>query len=387
MASLPENLTAVLFSGGDAPGMNSLLRAIVRLANNRFKLPVLGVMDGYKGLVRAARRLERGEITLEKIKEQIVQRPGSEGLLNADQDLVLMNNPAVTGLVVTGGILLRSARSKEFKKEPALRQQVIQLLKDLGVRNLIICGGDGSLAGAQALVKEGGLKVVGIPSTIDNDLPVTEMALGVHSAVATVVWAVDHFKDTARSHRRVMVLETMGRKSGQLTQLAAIASGAEYAIIPEEGILTKERMLRMATEVEAAMQKGRTHTIILIAEGVEFDPPTKTCPAYVLSDELEKYFTRHQNAAGDADVEVRPNVLGHLQRGGRPDPADAILAAHFAECAWNAIADPTAASGVVATRDGRFRIVPFESSADLRDDSQWRETAALQRALSGWSPL
>jgi 6-phosphofructokinase 1 len=384
MASLPDNLTAVLFSGGDAPGMNSLLRAIVRLANNRYSLPVVGIMDGYKGLVRTAHRLRNGETTVDELRAQILNRRGAEGLLGADQDLVLMTNPSVTGLVVTGGILLRSARCKEFRAQPELRQEVVQMLRDLGIKNLIVCGGDGSLAGAQALVKEGGLKVVGIPSTIDNDLPVTDMALGVHSAVATVVWAVDHFKDTARSHRRVMVLETMGRASGQLTQLAAIASGAEYAIIPEEGVLTMDRILRIAKEVEAAMKRGRTHTIILIAEGVKFDPQTKDYPAYALTRELDKYFSSKQNNDGDADVEVRPSVLGHMQRGGRPDPADAILAARFAESAWNAIVDSKAPSGVVAVREGRLRVVPFESTSDERDSSQWRETAALQRALSGW---
>lgn len=384
MASLPDNLTAVLFSGGDAPGMNSLLRAIVRLANNRYSLSTLGILDGYKGLVRTTRRLSNGELTLDKLKHNILERRGQEGLLAPDQDLVLMTNASVTGAVVQGGILLRSARCKEFRAKPELRLQVINMLKELGVQNLIVCGGDGSLAGARALVKEGGLKVVGIPSTIDNDLPVTEMALGVHSAVATVVWAVDHFKDTARSHRRVMVLETMGRESGVLTQLAAIASGAEYAIIPEEGKLTHDRILHIAREVEAAMLRGRTHTIILIAEGVKFEPQTKEYPAFVLARELERYFSRNQDPDGDQDVEVRPSVLGHMQRGGRPDPADAILAAQFAEAAWDAIVDHKAPSGVVAMRDGKVRVVPFESTTDHRDESQWRKTAALHRALSGW---
>jgi len=387
MSSLPNNLTAVLFSGGDAPGMNSLLRAIVRLANNRHRrneLSVLGVLDGYKGLVRTTRRIISGEVTLEQLREQIVTRVGSVGLLAPDQDLVLMTNASVTGAVVQGGILLRSARCKEFRAKPQLRLQVIQMLRDLGVNNLLVCGGDGSLAGAKALVDEGGLKVIGIPSTIDNDLPVTEMALGVHSAVATVVWAVDHFKDTARSHRRVMVLETMGRESGELTQLAAIASGAEYAIIPEEGLLTGERMLQIAVEVENAMKRGRTHTIILIAEGVKFDSQIKENPAFVLTRELEKYFSRNQNPDGDQDVEVRPSVLGHMQRGGRPDPADAILAAHFAEAAMEAIVDENAPSGVVAMREGRVRVVPFGSTTDNRDASQWLKTATLHRDLSGW---
>lgn len=384
MPNLPDNLTAILFSGGDAPGMNSLLRALVRLSNNRFSLPVIGVMDGYKGLVRTSRRVEQGEITIEELKENILNRRGASGLIARNQDLVLMTNSSVSGIVVQGGILLRSARCKEFRNKPELRQQVIQMLRNLSIENLIICGGDGSLAGARALVQEGGLKCVGIPSTIDNDLPVTDMALGVHSAVATVVWAVDHFKDTARSHRRVMVLETMGRESGELTQLAAIASGAEYAIIPEEGKLTHDRILSMAKEIEGAMKRGRTHTIVLIAEGVKFEPPTKENPAHVLARELERYFTRVEDPDGDQDVEVRPSVLGHLQRGGRPDPADAILAARFAEAAWECLSDSKAPSGVVAMREGQIRIVPFDSTSDHRDEERWKQTAALHRALSGW---
>ena len=138
MSSLPHNLTAILFSGGDAPGMNSLLRAIVRLANNRHRrgeLSVLGVLDGYKGLVRTTRRIVSGEVTMEQLRDQILTRPGSVGLLAPDQDLVLMTNASVTGAVVQGGILLRSARCKEFRAKPQLRQQVIQMLRDLGVEN------------------------------------------------------------------------------------------------------------------------------------------------------------------------------------------------------------------------------------------------------------
>ncbi len=116
--------------------------------------------------------------------------------------------------------------------------EVIQLLRDLNVRALIVCGGDGSLAGAEVIQRESGLQVIGVPGTIDNDLAVTDLALGVQSAIETLVWAVDHFKDTARSHRRVLVLETMGRDSGELTQLAAIASGAEFTVIPGAGYLS-----------------------------------------------------------------------------------------------------------------------------------------------------
>ncbi|MBP7949543.1 MAG: 6-phosphofructokinase [Verrucomicrobiales bacterium] len=383
MSNLPDNLTAVVFSGGDAPGMNALLRSLVRLGSNRYHRDVLGVRDGYKGLVRAARRLASGEVSIVEMKEKILAQRGTLGLLDPTQDLILMTNQSVSGIVVQGGIQLRSARCREFKKKPELRQQVVAMLHQLGVRNLIVCGGDGSLAGAEALCREGGLKVVGVPSTIDNDLQVTEMALGVQSAVATVVWAVNHFKDTARSHQRIMVLETMGRESGELTQRAAIASGAEYAIVPEDGKMTDERVLSIAREIEHSMKRGRTHTIVLIAEGVRFEPAATENPGHEFAKKLQEYFGVPSDPDADVEVEVRPSVLGHLQRGGRPAPADAILAAEFAEVAWEAI-ENSAPSGIVVVREGRNQLIAFDRMTDHRSKDQWIRTAALQKALSGW---
>jgi 6-phosphofructokinase 1 len=226
--------------------------------------------------------------------------------------------------------------------------------------------------------------VVGVPGTIDNDLPVTEMALGVQSAVATVVWAVDHFKDTARSHRRVMVLETMGRHSGELTQLAAIASGAEFALIPEEGKITDDMIRTIATHISSDFKRGRTHTIVLVAEGVEFEPPAAMSPAYQLAKALEKFFGAPVDDRSDVDVEVRPSVLGHLQRGGRPDPGDAILAARFAEAALASLISNSCKGGIVAQRDGKIRIVSFDALDDQRDSNLCKNTASLQKALSGW---
>jgi 6-phosphofructokinase 1 len=383
MATISDNLTAILFSGGDAPGMNALLRATVRLANNRFGLPVLGIRDGFLGLVRTARRIQSGRITLEELKNEILERQGNAGLIKVDQDLVMMTNSSVSGVVVHGGILLRSARCKEFQHKPEVREMVYQLLRDLGVRNLIICGGDGSLNGAKCLLEEGKFRVVGVPGTIDNDLQLTDMAIGVHTAVATVVWAVDHFKDTARSHRRVMVLETMGRDSGELTQLAAIASGAEFALIPEEGKVTADQIKGIAQHIEADLAKGRTHTIILIAEGVKFEPEATLAPARHLKVELEKHF-RPANPLEDADVDIRHNVLGHMQRGGRPDPADAILAARFAEKALECVCGNQHAGSIVVQRAGEIMRVGFDELNTEGHGARWKKNGKLQKALSGW---
>jgi 6-phosphofructokinase 1 len=161
------------------------------------------------------------------------------------------------------------------------------------------------------------------------------MALGVDTAVNTLVWAVDHFIDTARSHRRVMVLETMGRASGDLARMAGLASGAEMIITPEGGALNDEAMKKLAAKIEGAMTRGRGHAIVLVAEGVEFDPPQKRNRAYVLMDAFQQYFQRA--GAPFPDLEVRPSVLGHLQRGGHTTPQDCILAARFADCAWQSI--------------------------------------------------
>ena len=375
---LDQRPVALLFSGGDSPGMNAFLRAAVRLGMNRNDVPVLGVMDGYVGLVRTVKQLEAGETTLEKLRRSIARRPGVLGLRVKKQHIVLMDHESVSGIVVKGGIELRTARSQEFRN-PERRRQVIQLLRDLNVRAVIVCGGDGSLAGAEIMQRESGLQVIGVPGTIDNDLPITDYSLGVQSAIETLVRAVDSIKDTARSHRRVMVLETMGRDSGELTQLAAIASGAEYALIPEDGYLTSDRIRAMAEEMEASFKRGRTHSIVLVAEGVKMDKQTWESPAWVVSAKLAEAF-RH---GPYKDIETRASVLGHLQRGGRPAPFDSILAAEFAEVAWHAIAAGKD-SGITVLQNGDYKLVPFGSPPASDRPARLQRLHLQHQALSRW---
>lgn len=358
--------------------MNAFLRAAVRLGLNRCEAPVLGIMDGFEGLVRTVQQLEAGAIKLRHLLSHIARRPGYLGLKAKKHDIVLMDHESVSGLVVQGGIALRSARSAGFR-EWEQRRQVIALLQALNVRAVIVCGGDGSLAGAEALQGESGLQVIGVPGTIDNDLAVTDYSLGVHSAIGTLVREVDAIKDTARSHRRVMVLETMGRASGELTQLAAIASGAEHAIIPEDGFLANDRIRQMAKEIEASFRRGRTHGIVLVAEGVKMDKHSWESPAWVVSGRLAEAF-RH---GPYKDIETRATVLGHLQRGGRPAPFDAILAAEFAELSWNAIATGTD-SGITVLQNGVFKLVPFGSPPHTDRQSQLFRLHRLHAALSAW---
>lgn len=356
MISFPDSPVAVLCSGGDAPGMNAFLRAMVRLGLNRHKVPVLGIRGGYRGLVRAAKMVNGEAAELVRLKQEITANTGNRGLIDAQMSIIQMDHASVSGIMGKGGTILGSARCLDFHK-PEVRRSAIQLLENLGVRALVVAGGDGSLTGARLLAEESNLKIIGVPSTIDNDLQFTEMALGVDTAVHTLVWAVDHFIDTARSHRRVMVLETMGRESGDLARMAALASGAEMVITPEGGPLTEKAMMAYAEEIESAMTRGRGHAIVLIAEGVKFDPPQSRNGAYILRDAFQKYFQRE--GAPFQDLEVRPSVLGHLQRGGHTTPGDCILAARFAEEAWKAILDPNASNGITALQHNKATIVPF----------------------------
>ena len=371
----------VLFSGGDSPGMNAFLRAVVRLGLNRHKVPVIGVRSGYRGLVRAAKRWGGQSDALAAMRQEIQDHPGLAGLLRPDQHLIQMDHAAVSGIVGKGGTLLGSARCLDFH-HPEVRAEVIRLLEALGARALVVVGGDGSLTGAELLAQESGLRIIGVPATIDNDLQFTEMALGVDTAVHTLVWAVDRFIDTARSHRRVMVLETMGRESGDLARMAALASGAEMVITPDGGPLTEGRMTALAAHIEGGMTRGRGHAIVLVAEGVKTEPPQTRNRAYILMDAFQRYFQRE--GAPFPDLEVRPSVLGHLQRGGHTTPADCILAARFAERAWQEIMAPESRNGITALRHNRVEMVPFGALAMPERAAYSAEMEALHSDLADW---
>ncbi|MCB1275529.1 6-phosphofructokinase [Prosthecobacter sp.] len=381
IASYPDQAVAVLFSGGDAPGMNAFLRAIVRLGLNREKIAVLGIRDGYRGLVRTARAVNGDTEAMVRLKQDIATHTGRAGLISEQLHIIQMDHASVSGIMGKGGTILGSARCLEFH-DKEVRAKVLRLLKGLNVRALVVVGGDGSLTGARLLAEESDLKIIGIPATIDNDLQFTDMALGVDTAVNTLVWAVDHFIDTARSHRRVMVLETMGRASGDLARMAGLASGAEMIITPEKGPLKAADMERLAAKIEGAMTRGRGHAIVLVAEGVEFDPPQKRNRAYVLMDAFQQYFQRA--GAPFQDLEVRPSVLGHLQRGGHTTPQDCILAARFADCAWKAIGDTSSGSGITALRKNIVEIVPY-GTPDMPERAEFsHEMEQLHDDLSSW---
>lgn len=262
----------VLTSGGDAPGMNAAIRAVVRTALHN-QLEVYGVFDGYLGLYEnKIRKLER-------------------------QD--------VSDRINRGGTFLGSARFPEFKDE-AVRKVAIENLNQHGIDALVVIGGDGSYMGARKLT-EMGYPCIGIPGTIDNDVPGTEYTIGYNTALGCVLYAIDRLRDTSSSHRRISILEIMGRHCGDLTLAAALAGGAEYAIIPEKPF-SEESLLKALTEGES---EGKKHGIICITE--------KITNVNELAQRIESY----------TGQETRATVLGHIQRGGAPGAFDRVLASQM----------------------------------------------------------
>ncbi len=264
----------VMTSGGDAPGMNPCVRAVVRTALGS-GLHVKGIRRAYEGLVAG--------------------------------DLIEMGPRDVGGIIQRGGTILMTGRFPEFA-ETRFQRLGLRKLNEAGVEGLVVIGGEGSMNGAQAL-HQMGFPVVGIPASIDNDVHGTDMALGVDTALNTIIEAIDKLRDTASSHQRAFVIETMGRGSGYLALTAGIIGGAEMVLIPEQEISAEE----VAAAISDAYVRGKTHAIIVVAEGASLH-------GQALIDQLN---------AQNTGFEFRLTILGHVQRGGRPTAFDRLLAARF----------------------------------------------------------
>lgn len=236
---------------------------------------------------------------------------GYQGLLEADFHPLLLRD--IGGILGRGGTILQSARTEEFKSE-AGRRKALHNLNGSGIDGLIIIGGNGTHQGAYALYKMG-FPIVTIPSTIDNDLCFTDMSLGVDTALNTVLDAIDKIRDTASSHQRAFLIETMGRNSGYLALLSGIAGGAEVVLIPEAP-MTPDQVLE-AIQQQYAL--GKAHSIIVVAEG--YRPGTQAIYNFLREREKECGFT------------VRMTILGHIQRGGRPTAFERVLATRLAVAA------------------------------------------------------
>lgn len=263
---------AVLTSGGDAPGMNAAVRAVVRKAMYH-DMEVYGVYQGYQGLIsNNIKKMERGTVG-DKIQR--------------------------------GGTFLQSARCPEFK-EPEVRKVAIENLKQLGIEGLVVIGGDGSYRGAQRLNEEG-IKTIGIPGTIDNDINGTDFTIGFDTALNTIVEAIDKIRDTASSHERTFIVEVMGRDAGDLALWSGLAGGAETVLCPEH----RKDVKVIADKIQQGIERGKKHSIIVVAEGVMSG---EEC-----GNELKKYI----------NVDTRISVLGHMQRGGSPSGLDRVLASRL----------------------------------------------------------
>jgi len=281
----PIKRIAVLTSGGDAPGMNAAIRSVVRTGVERDWL-VFGVKHGYAGLI-------------------------------AD-DMAILGRRDVGGIIGQGGTMLGSARSAEFRTE-AGRRQALDVLAGRGIDALVVIGGNGSQCGANALA-ELGFPVVGVASTIDNDLVGSEITIGVDTAMNIALEAIDRLKTTASSHHRAFLIEVMGRDCGYLALMSAIAGGAEAVAIPE--IETDPEAI--GEKLRTAYERGKPHALVVVAEGAKYN-----------AEKLAAYFVENRERLG---FDLRTTILGHVQRGGAPTAADRLLATRLAAAATEQLA-------------------------------------------------
>ena len=273
----------VLTSGGDSPGMNAAIRAVTRA----------GIYNGFK--IKAIYR-------------------GYDGLINGEISDFTTEN--VSGIIGTGGTILKTARSKEFMTDEG-REKAYQNLVDHNIDALIVIGGNGSLTGARDFAEKYDLCCIGSPGTIDNELYGTDNTIGYDTTLNTIVECVDRIRDTAQSHERIFFVEVMGRDAGFLAQNSAIASGAEAAIIPEDSTDVDQ----LAQFMERGIRKSKRSCIVIVSESPK-------CGALYYADRVRKEFPQY---------DVRVSILGHLQRGGRPSARDRILASRTGVGAIEAI--------------------------------------------------
>lgn len=300
----------VLTSGGDAPGMNAAIRAVVRTAIE-LGFEVYGIRNGYKGVV--------------------------------DGDYIKMDKYSVSDIINRGGTILGSARLPEFADE-AVRRQGVEKLKAAGIDAIVVIGGDGSFRGAKALT-DMGVNCVGLPGTIDNDIASTDYTIGFFTALNTVIEAIDKIRDTSSSHNRCSIVEIMGRDCGDLSIFAGIATGCEYVITSETG-LDKDALMASLSRDKA---NGKKHAIIALAE--------KIIDAQELAHEIK----------ARVGYESRATVLGHIQRGGSPAAFDRILASQMGNYAVNLLSQ-SVGGVVVALKDNKLQHFAIDDALKMKKE-------------------
>lgn len=278
------NKIGVFTSGGDAPGMNAALRAVYRTAKN-YGISVYGIYNGYEGMI--------------------------------DNDIKLLKDDKLAGIIQRGGTVLYSARSKRFRTKEG-RQQAYENLRAKGIEAIIAIGGDGTFTGAEVFFKEHKMSVIGIPGTIDNDIYGSDFTIGYDTALNTVVDAIDKIKDTAGSHNRLFFVEVMGRDAGFIALNSGIATGAEEILIPE----TITYLDDLKITLKENKRKGKKSAIIIVAEGDDLGG------AYDVAAKVKEI---------DNTYSTRVSILGHIQRGGRPSAQDRILASTLGHASVEAL--------------------------------------------------
>lgn len=297
------NRIGVLTSGGDAPGMNAAIRAVVR-TTIAMGAEAVGIERGYAGLL--------------------------------DELIHPMIPSSVANIIQRGGTILRTSRCPEFHQK-STRKKAIQILKKHGVDGLVVIGGDGSFRGAHLLQKESGIPVMGVPGTIDNDIAGTDDTIGFDTAVNTGIQLIDKIRDTASSHDRIFLVEVMGRHSGMIAVHTGIGGGAESIIVPE----VKISMNAICESIDRGVRRGKTSSIIVVAEGCQFGGVGP------LSKELEK-----------RGYSTKLAILGHTQRGGSPSANDRMLASTLGAVAVHALLSGVK-EGMVGVKGDQVQITSF----------------------------
>lgn len=298
----------VFTSGGDAPGMNACIRAVVRTALY-YKMEVYGINRGYSGMIKG--------------------------------DIFKMESRNVSSIIQLGGTILQSARSETFRTKPG-RRKAFNQLKKLGIEGLVAIGGDGTFSGASVFEEEHPVSIVGVPGTIDNDLYGSDFTLGYDTAVNTAMTCIDNIKDTANSHNRLFFVEVMGRDAGFIALRSGIASGAEAVLIPEAKTNIEELIKTLARNYK----RKKSSSIVVVAEG------EKTGGAFEIAEMVKKRFGHY---------DMRVAVLGHLQRGGRPTAFDRVLGSRLGMEAVKALREGKKGM-MVGQIHNRIEYTPFEKA-------------------------
>ena len=311
------NKIAVLTSGGDAPGMNAAIRAVVRTCSYH-DVEVLGIYRGFQGMI--------------------------------EDDFVELNARSVRNIINKGGTFLKSARSEGFRTKEG-RESAYKNLTNNGVEALVVIGGDGTFTGALSFSQEFGFPVMGIPGTIDNDIYGTTHTIGYDTALNTVVDAIDKIRDTASSHNRMFFVEVMGRDSGFIALNSGIGGGAERIIIPEKNIPAEV----LLEDIDRGKRRGKTSNIIVVAEG-------NTAGKAVF--DLKEYVEQKR-----PEYDIRVSVLGHMQRGGTPTCYDRVLATRMGVKAVESLLEGNS-QYMVGINNDRMELIPLEKAVKENDESK-----------------